>query len=125
MKVGLEIYSIRKTPYFHDYSQVEAFRYIYRCIDLSSKVCTIHHLTQCLCLQSRILLCILQATVTPKSRHVDEISHMDVTLLNCILRGRLLILGIPLLILCLVFQATIPFLTVTLLLRYLGSFKCL
>lgn len=56
-------------------------------------MCTIHLRTQCLCLQSQVLLRILQTIVTPRSMHVDEISHMDVALLDCVLGGCLINLG--------------------------------
>lgn len=66
---GLEIYSTRKAAYFSNYSHIEAFHNICRHIDLFDEVCIIHLHTQFLCLQSRVLLCILQVIVIPRSRH--------------------------------------------------------
>lgn len=74
---GLEIYSVRKPL-------------ICRHIDLFFEVCTIHLHTQCLCVQSRVSLRILQIVVTPKLVYVNKIYHMDVALLDCILRGLLI-----------------------------------
>lgn len=90
---GLEIYSTRKAPYCSNYSHIEAFRNICRRINLSDEVCIIHLRTQCLCLQSRVLLRILQVIVILRSEHVDEISHNDAALINCILRRRPVNLG--------------------------------
>lgn len=90
---GLEICSARTIIYFHDYSYVEVVRNICRHTYFYDKVCIIHLCTQCLYLQSRVLLCIFQTVVAPRSGHEDEISHKDVALLDYILRGRLVNLG--------------------------------
>ena len=90
---GLEIYSPRKSPKLDSYVHVNAVRNICRRNDLSVEDCTIHFRTQCLCLQTCILLHIIQSIVLPRSGHLDEVSHMDVALIDCILRRRPVNLG--------------------------------
>ena len=90
---GLQIFSLRKPPDIHDYVHIDAIKNICRRIDLSDDDCTIHFCTQCLCLQTRVLLCFIQSIVLPRSGHLDEVSHMDVSLIDCILRHRPVDLG--------------------------------
>ncbi|KAH9780749.1 Integrase catalytic domain-containing protein [Citrus sinensis] len=90
---GLDIFSLRKPPDIDDYVHVDAVRNICRRSNLSVEDCTIHFRTQCLCLQTRFLLRIIQSIVLPRSRHLDEVSHMDVVMIDCILRGRPVDLG--------------------------------
>ncbi|KAH9716748.1 Integrase catalytic domain-containing protein [Citrus sinensis] len=90
---GLDIFSLRKPPDIDDYVHVDAVRNICRRSDLSVEDCTIHFHTQCLCLQTRFLLRIIQSIVLPRSGHLDEVSHMDVAMIDCILRGRPVDLG--------------------------------
>ncbi|KAH9783400.1 Integrase catalytic domain-containing protein [Citrus sinensis] len=90
---GLDIFSLRKPPEIDDYVHVDAGRNICRRNDLSIEDCTIHFRTQCLCLQTRLLLRIIQSIVLPRSGHLDEVSHMDVAMIDCILRGRPVDLG--------------------------------
>ncbi|KAH9671118.1 hypothetical protein KPL70_017229 [Citrus sinensis] len=90
---GLDIFSPRKPPDIDDYVHVDVVRYICRRSDLSVEDCTIHLCTQCLCLQTHILLCIIQSIVLPRSGHLDEVSHIDVAMIDCILRGRPVNLG--------------------------------
>lgn len=56
---SLQIYSARKARKIDDYDHVEAVCNICRRINLSDEMCTLHFQTQCLCLQSRILLRII------------------------------------------------------------------
>ncbi|KAH9680653.1 Integrase catalytic domain-containing protein [Citrus sinensis] len=86
-------FSLRKPPDIDDYVHVDAIRNIFRRSDLSVEDCTIHFRTQCLCLQTRFLLRIIQSIVLPRSGHLDEVSHMDVAMIDCILRGRPVDLG--------------------------------
>lgn len=90
---GLDIFSLRKPPDIDDYVHVDAVRNICRRSDLSVEDCTIHFRSQCLCLQTRFLLRIIQFIVLPRSGHLDEVSHMDVAMIDCILRGRPVDLG--------------------------------
>ncbi|KAH9763962.1 Integrase catalytic domain-containing protein [Citrus sinensis] len=90
---GLNIFSLRKPPKIDDYVHVDAVRNICQRNDLSVEDCTIHFRTQCLCLQTRFLLRIIQSIVLPRSGHLDEVSHMDVAMIDCILRGRPVDLG--------------------------------
>ena len=86
---GLEIFSDRKAPDIDHFVHVNVVRNICRHIDLYDEVCNIHFRTQYLCLQSHILLCLIQTIVLPRSGHLDEVSHMDVALIDSILRHRL------------------------------------
>ncbi|KAK9178223.1 hypothetical protein WN943_027413 [Citrus x changshan-huyou] len=90
---GLEIFSPRKRLDIDDYVHIDAVKNICHRIDLSDDDCTIHFRTQCLCLQTRILLLFIQSIVLPRSGHLDEVSHMDVALIDCILRHRPVDLG--------------------------------
>ena len=85
---GLQIFSPGTTPNIDDYDHIDAVKNICRRINLSDDDCTIHFRTQCLCLQTRILLRFIQSIVLPRSGHLDEVSHMDVALIDCILRRR-------------------------------------
>ena len=90
---SLEIFSTRKSPDIGHYVHVNAVRNIYRHINFSDEICNIHFLTQCLCLQTWILLRFIHTIVLPRSGHLDEISHMDVALIDYILRHRPVNLG--------------------------------
>ncbi|KAH9801427.1 hypothetical protein KPL71_001026 [Citrus sinensis] len=61
---GLESFSPRKPPDIDDYVYIDAVKNICRCVDLSDEDC-----------------------------HLDEVSHMDVALIDCILRHRPVDLG--------------------------------
>ncbi|KAH9743821.1 hypothetical protein KPL70_003436 [Citrus sinensis] len=90
---GLDIFSLRKPPEIDDYVHVDTVRNICRRNDLSVEDCTIYFRTQCLCLQTHFLLRIIQSIVLPRLGHLDEVSHMDVAMIDCILRGRPVDLG--------------------------------
>ena len=83
---SLEKFSPRKSPKIDYYVHVDAVRNICRRNDLFDENCKIHFRTQCLCLQTRMLLRFIQTIVLPRSGHLDEVSHMDVALIDCILR---------------------------------------
>ncbi|KAH9801517.1 Integrase catalytic domain-containing protein [Citrus sinensis] len=87
------LYSPWKSPKLDSYVHVDAVRNICQRNDLSIEDCTIHFRTQCLCLQTRILLRIIQSIVLLRLGHLDEVSHMDVALIDCILRRRPVNLG--------------------------------
>lgn len=90
---GLELYSSRKELTFARCTHINAVRNICRWSDLSDDVCKIKFPTQYLCLQVRILHNILQHVVSPRGRHADQVTRLDVALLYCILRGRRLNFG--------------------------------
>ncbi|GAY54995.1 hypothetical protein CUMW_161010, partial [Citrus unshiu] len=62
---GLEIYSARKVPTIDNFVHVDAVRNICRLIDLSD-----------------------ENIVLPRSGHLDDVTHMDVALIDSILRHR-------------------------------------
>ena len=82
-----------KSPDIDDCVHIDAVKNICRRIDLSDDDCTIHFRTQCLCLQTRILLRFIQSIVLPRPGYLDEVSYMDITLIDCILRHRPVDLG--------------------------------
>ncbi|KAH9677496.1 hypothetical protein KPL71_025392 [Citrus sinensis] len=90
---GLEIFSPRKPPDIDDYVYIDAVKNICRRVDLSNEDCTIQFRNKCLCFQTRILLRFIQSIVLSRSGHLDEVSHMDVALIDCILRHRPVDLG--------------------------------
>lgn len=85
---SLKIFSTRKALDIDHFVHVDSVRNTCRRIYLSDEVYNIHFRTQCLCLQSRILLCLIQTIILPKSGHLDEVSHMNVALIDSILRHR-------------------------------------
>ena len=90
---GLEIYSPRKSPKLDIDVHVDVVRNICQSNDLSVEDCTVNFRTQCLCLQIRILLRFIQSIVLHRSGHLDEVSHIDVALIDRILKRCLLNLG--------------------------------
>ena len=90
---GLEIFSPRKSPKLDSYVHVDAVRNRCRCNDLSVEDCTFNFRTRYLYLQTRILFRFIQSIVFPRSGHLDEVLHMEVALIDCILRRRPVNLG--------------------------------
>ena len=91
--VGLELYTSRKELQFNLFSHVNAVRNICRCQDLSDDVCSLPFRSQLMPMQIRILHSILQHIVTPRKGHSDEVTCLDVGLLDCLLRRHLVNLG--------------------------------
>ena len=90
---GLEIYSARakiKQPCFF---LENAVRKICRRRDLSTAFCNSHLKSQALPLQNRILHYVLHHMITPRAGHADEVSCLDVAILDCILERRVLNIG--------------------------------
>lgn len=90
---GLELYSARakiKEPWF---SLENAVRKICRRRDLSTAFCNSPLKSQALPLQTRILHYVLHHVITPRSGHADEVSRLDVAILDCILKERVLSIG--------------------------------
>ncbi|KAH9704287.1 hypothetical protein KPL70_011393 [Citrus sinensis] len=90
---GLEIYSARakiKQPWF---SLENAVRKICRRRDLSTAFCNSPLKSQALPLQTRILHYVLHHVITPRAGHADEVSRLDVAILDCILEERVLNIG--------------------------------
>lgn len=90
---GLEIYSARakiKQPWF---SLENAVRKICRRRDLSTAFCNSPLKSQALPLQTRILHYVLHHVITPRGGHADEVSRLDVAILDCILEERVLNIG--------------------------------
>ena len=90
---GLELYSARakiKEPWF---SLENVIRKICRRGDLSTAFCNSPLKSQALPLQTRILHYVLHHVITPRADHADEVSRLDVAILDCILEERVLNIG--------------------------------
>ncbi|KAH9725866.1 hypothetical protein KPL70_008032 [Citrus sinensis] len=82
---GLDIYTSRKTLSFDTFSHTHR--------DLSDEICMLPFRSQLLPLQVRILYSILQHIVTPRKGHSDEVTRLDVALLDSLLTDRPINLG--------------------------------
>lgn len=85
---GSDIYTTRKELNFNDFHHVNAIRNICRHRDLSNDLCTFSFRSQLLPFQARILHSILQHMVTPRHGYSDELTRLDVGLLDSIIRIR-------------------------------------
>ncbi|KAH9745941.1 hypothetical protein KPL70_004261 [Citrus sinensis] len=90
---GLDIYTSRKTLSFDTFSHTHGVRNICRRRDLSDEICMLHFRSQLLPLQVRILHSILQHIVTLRKGHSDEVTRLDVALLDSLLTDRPINLG--------------------------------
>ncbi|KAH9724430.1 hypothetical protein KPL70_007481 [Citrus sinensis] len=91
--VGLELYTSGKEIQFSRFSRVDAVRNICGRRDLSDDICSLPFRSQLLYIQIRILHSIFQHIVTPRKGHNDEVTHLDVGLLDYLLRRRPVNLG--------------------------------
>ncbi|KAH9669926.1 hypothetical protein KPL70_021986 [Citrus sinensis] len=82
---GLDIYTSRKTFSFDSFRHTDGIRNICRRRDLSDEICLLPFRSQLLPLQVRILHTILQHIATPKKGHSDEVTRLDVALLDSLL----------------------------------------
>uniref|UniRef100_A0A1S8ACF9 Putative plant transposon protein domain-containing protein n=1 Tax=Citrus limon TaxID=2708 RepID=A0A1S8ACF9_CITLI len=85
---GLALYTARKELDFNDFRHVDAVRNICRRRDLSDDLCSLSFRSQLLPFQVRILHIILQHMVTPRQGHSDEVTRLDVGLLDSLIRRR-------------------------------------
>lgn len=90
---GLDIYTSRKTLSFDTFSHTHGVRNICRRRDLSDEICMLPFRSQLLPLQVRILHSILQHIVTPRKGHSDEVTRLDVAILDSLLTDRPINLG--------------------------------
>ncbi|KAH9801181.1 hypothetical protein KPL71_000929 [Citrus sinensis] len=90
---GLDIYTSRKTLSFDSFSHTDDVRNICRRRDLSDEICLLHFRSQLLPLKVCILHTILQYIVTPRKGHSDEVTRLDVGLLDSLLTDRPINLG--------------------------------
>lgn len=85
---GLNIYTTIKELNFNDFRHVDGIRNIYRRCDLSDDLYSLSFQSQLLPSQVRILHSIFQYMVTPKKGHNDEVTRLDVGLLDSLIRRR-------------------------------------
>ena len=91
--VRLEPYTSRKELQFNYFSHIDVVRNICRRRDLSDDVCSLPFRSQLFPMQIRILHSILQHIVIPRKGHNDEVTRLDVGLLDCLLRRHPVNLG--------------------------------
>ncbi|KAH9658168.1 hypothetical protein KPL70_023385 [Citrus sinensis] len=82
---GLNLYTARKELHFDHFSHIEGVRNICRLYDLSDEVCSLSFRSQLLPFQVRILHNILQHMITPRHGHADEVTRLDVGLLDSLI----------------------------------------
>ena len=82
------IYTSQKALSFDSFAHCEGVHNIFRRWDLTSDICALSFLSQLLPLQIRILHIILQHIITPRKGHSDEITRLDVGLLDSLFTGR-------------------------------------
>ncbi|KAH9750874.1 hypothetical protein KPL71_014049 [Citrus sinensis] len=85
---GLDLYTARKELSFSEFRHVDGVRNIYRRRDLSDDICSLSFRSQLLPFQIRILHIILQHKVTPRQGHTDEVTRLDIGLLDSLIRRR-------------------------------------
>ena len=83
---GLNIYTARKELEFSDFCHVDGVWNICRRRDLSDDICSLSFRSQLLHFQVRILHIIFQHMVTPRQVHTDEVTRLDVGLLDSLIR---------------------------------------
>ncbi|KAH9667979.1 hypothetical protein KPL70_021252 [Citrus sinensis] len=90
---GHNIYTSRKALSFDSFCHTDGVRNICRHRDLSDEICLLPFWSQLLSLQIRILHTNLQHIVTPRKGHSDEVTRLDVGLLDSLLTDRPINLG--------------------------------
>ena len=90
---GLKLYNIRTKIDYSWFSIENVVRKICRRRDLSSEFCRSPLKSQVLPLQIKIFYYVIHHVITPRFGHADEINRLDVTILDCILEGRMLNVG--------------------------------
>ena len=85
---GLDIYTARKELEFNDFCHVDGVWNICRSRDLSDDIFSLSFRSQLLPFQVWILHIILQHMVTPRQGHIDEVTRLDVGLLDSFIRRR-------------------------------------
>lgn len=85
---GLNLYTSRKELHFSEFNHLEGVRNICRRCDLSNDICSLSFRSQLLPFQVHILHSILQHMIAPRQGHGDEVTRLDVGLLDSLIRGR-------------------------------------
>ena len=85
---GLDLYTARKELSFKEFRHVDGVRNICCRRDLSDDICSLSFRSQFLPFQVQILHIILQHMVTTRQGHTDEVTRLDIGLLDSLLRRR-------------------------------------
>ena len=84
---GHKIYTSRKALFFSSFAHHLGVQNICRRRDLTGDICALPFRSQVLPLQVRILHTILQHIITPQKGHSDEVTRLDVRLLDSLITG--------------------------------------
>ena len=90
---GHNIYTSRKALSFADFRHADGVRNICKRRDLSYDICVVPFRSQLLPLQVRILHTILQHIIRPRKGHSDEVTRLNVGLLDSLISGQPINLG--------------------------------
>ena len=90
---GHRIYTARKALLFSSFSHHRGVQNICHRRGLTNDICNLHFRSQLLPLQVRILHTILQHIITPRKGYLDEVTRLDVGLLDSLISGRPINLG--------------------------------
>ena len=85
---GLNLYTSIKELHFSQFTHFEGVRNICRRRNLSDEVYYLSFRSQLLPFQVRILHSILEHMITPRQGHIDEVTRLDVDLLDSLIQGR-------------------------------------
>ena len=85
---GLDLYTATKELSFSEFHFVDGVQNICRRRDFFDDICSLSFRSQFISFQVRILYIILQHMVTPRQGHTDEVTRLDVGLLDSLLCGR-------------------------------------
>ena len=90
---GHKIYTSKKALSFEGFCHDDGVCNICRRRELNYETCHLPFRSQLLPLQVRILHTILQHIVTPRKGHSDEVTRLDVSLLDSLISGRPIHIG--------------------------------
>ena len=85
---GLYLYTSRKELYFSQFTHFEKVRNICRRHDIFNEVCSLSFRSQLLPFQVYILHSIIRHMITPRQGHNDEVTRLDISLIDSLIRGR-------------------------------------
>ena len=85
---GLALYTSKKELHFSQFTHFKGVTNICRRCDLSDEVCLLSFRSQLLPFQVRIFHSIIQHMITPRQGHNNEVTRLDVGLLDSLIRGR-------------------------------------
>ena len=88
LNVDHKIYKSKEALSFADFAHSDGVQNICQCRDLIGDICALPFRSQLLCLQVRILHIILQYIITYRKGHSNEVTRLDVGLLDSLITER-------------------------------------